>query len=54
MIKARVSLTLENEHGEVTENVYECEGKNIEEVETKLVTQISNPSLHRLRCKSGR
>lgn len=40
MIKAKVSLTLENEHGEVTENVYECEGENIEEVETKLVTQV--------------
>jgi hypothetical protein len=40
MIKAKLTLTLENEHGSVDQEVYTCEGKSVEEVEKNLVTQI--------------
>lgn len=40
MIKAKITLTLENEHGSVDQEVYACEGKDLEDVEKKLVTQV--------------
>jgi hypothetical protein len=40
VIKAKITLTLENENGSVSQDVYTCEGKDLENVEKKLVTQI--------------
>lgn len=40
MLKATITLTLSNEHGEVKQDVYECEGATVEEMEKRLVTQV--------------